>query len=396
LQPLVLSSMSSANCLGRGVASMSDALQNDRGGLAPCRFDVAASLPTYVGEVQGLDTVRMRQDLQAYDCRNNRIAQLALEQDDFADTVASARKTYGAARIGVFVGTSTSGIFEGELAYRNRDGSGALPPEFQFSTTHDTSSLADFVQRYLHLSGPAVTISSACASTAKVFGNAARMIEAGFCDAAVVGGADSLCLTTLFGFNSLELVSSSPCRPFDIDRDGISIGEGAGFILLERVDKARKNSILLLGIGESSDAHHMSHPHPEGLGARIAMERALARAKLPSSRVDHVNLHGTATKAGDASEDKAICAVFGTETPCSSTKGYLGHTLGAAGVTEAIISAISIRDGYMPGGHNTVNLDPAIRCRYLRQTEAAPVDTVMTNSFGFGGSNCSLIFGRAT
>ncbi len=202
------------------------------------------------------------------------------------DTVASARRTYGAARIGVFVGTSTSGIFEGELAYRNRDSStGALPPEFQFSATHDTSSLADFVQRYLHLSGPAVTVSSACASTAKVFGNAARMIEAGLCDAAVVGGADSLCLTTLFGFNSLELVSSSPCRPFDVDRDGISIGEGSGFVLLERADKAlSSDAVLLLGIGESSDAHHMSHPHPEGLGARIAMERALARAQARALR----------------------------------------------------------------------------------------------------------------
>jgi 3-oxoacyl-[acyl-carrier-protein] synthase I len=338
----------------------------------------------------------MRQDVQAYDCRNNRIAQLALEQDAFADAVASARKTYGPTRIGVFVGTSTSGIFEGELAYRNRDGNGALPPEFQFSTTHDTSSIADFVQRYLRLSGPALTVSSACASTAKVFGNAARMIEAGLCDAAVVGGADSLCLTTLFGFNSLELVSPTPCRPFDIDRDGISIGEGAGFILLERAGREhRSDAVLLLGMGESSDAYHMSHPHPEGLGARIAMERALAMARLAPSRVNHVNLHGTATKAGDASEDKAICAVFGTDTPCSSTKGYLGHTLGAAGVTEAIISAISIQYGFMPGGHNTVNLDPAIRCRYLRQTEAAKVNIVMTNSFGFGGSNCSLIFGRA-
>lgn len=375
---------------------MVDALQNGRGGLTPCQFDVAAGLPTYVGEVLGLEGVRMRQDLQAYDCRNNRIAQLALEQADFADAVAFARKTYGPSRVGVFVGTSTSGIFEGELAYRNRDSTGALPPGFQFSTTHDTSSLADFVQRYLQLSGPAVTVSSACASTAKVFGNAARMIEAGFCDAAVVGGADSLCLTTLLGFNSLELLSPAPCRPFDVDRDGISIGEGSGFILLERANKAaRSDAILLFGIGESSDAHHMSQPHPEGLGARIAMERALGQAKLPPSRVDHVNLHGTATKAGDVSEDKAICAVFGVDTPCSSTKGYLGHTLGAAGVTEAVISAISIQHQFMPGGHSTVNLDPTIRCRYLRQTEAARVDVVMTNSFGFGGSNCSLIFGRA-
>jgi 3-oxoacyl-[acyl-carrier-protein] synthase-1 len=388
--------MSSANCLGIGTASMVEALQNGRGGLSPCQFDVVSGLPTYVGEVRGLDAVRMRQDLQAYDCRNNRLAQLALEQDDFADAMAVARKTYGAGRIGVFVGTSTSGILEGELAYRNRDSTGALPSHFQFTTTHDTSSLADFVQRYLQLSGPALTVSAACASSAKIFGNAARMIEAGYCDAAVVGGADSLCLTTLLGFNSLELLSASPCRPFDVDRDGISIGEASGFILLERAqERSGDDAVLLLGVGESSDAHHMSHPHPEGLGARLAMERALGQAKLSPSSIDHVNLHGTATKAGDISEDKAVCAVFGVDTPCSSTKGHLGHTLGAAGVTEAIISAISIKHDFIPGGLNTETIDPSIRCRYLTQNQAARVGAVLTNSFGFGGSNCSLIFGKA-
>ncbi len=222
------------------------------------------------------------------------------------------------------------------------------------------------------------------------------MIEAGLCDAAVVGGADSLCLTTLFGFNSLELISASPCRPFDIDRDGISIGEAAGFVLVERTtERSCDDAVMLLGIGESNDAHHMSAPHPEGLGALLAMERALLAAGLAPASIDYVNLHGTATKAGDASEDRAMCALFGRETACSSTKGYLGHTLGAAGITEAIISAASIRHGFMPGSYNTRNLDPAIRCRYLLKNQAGRIDTVMTNSFGFGGSNCSLILGRA-
>ena len=396
MKPLYVSHWCSVNALGAGNAALVAALQNGVGGLAPCRFETV-DLPTYVGEVAGLDNVRMPDGLEAYDCRNNRLALLALKQDGFATAVAAARKKYGAGRIGVFVGTSTSGILQSELAYRHRDPvTGALPPDFHFSATHNTASLADFVQRALKLSGPIVVVSSACASTAKVFGNASRMIEAGLCDAAIVGGADSLCLTTLYGFNSLELVSAQPCCPFDAERDGISIGEGAGFALLEKPAAATGGDpILLLGVGESSDAHHMSTPHPQGVGARLAMERALTAANLPSSTIDYVNLHGTATRAGDASEDEAMCAVFGTNLPCSSTKGYLGHTLGAAGITEAIISAASIQHGFIPGSHNTRTLEAGIRCRYLLETEAGRVDTVMSNSFGFGGSNCSLILGRA-
>jgi 3-oxoacyl-[acyl-carrier-protein] synthase I len=389
--------MTCVNCLGTGPQAMVGAFQNGRGGLAPCRFNVAGELSTYVGEVAGLEAVQLRSELAQYDCRNNRIAQLALQQPEFLDAVETACQKYGRSRIGAFAGTSTSGMFACELAYRNRDqDTGALPKEFRFATTHDISSLADFVQKYLRLEGPALTVSTACASTGKAFGTAARMIQLGVCDAAIVGGADSLCLTTLFGFNSLELVSSSPCRPFDLDRDGISIGEAAGFVLLERVkEKVGADDVTLLGIGESSDAHHMSHPHPEGLGARLAMERALAAARLSASAVDYVNLHGTATKSGDASEDMAICAVFGTDTRCSSTKGFLGHTLGAAGITEAIVSALSIRHGFMPGSHNTSRVDPAIKCRYLRHAQSASVRVAMSNSFGFGGSNCSLIFGAA-
>jgi 3-oxoacyl-[acyl-carrier-protein] synthase-1 len=394
MKPLQLSHWCSVNALGAGHAALVSALQNGLGGLAPCRFETV-NLPTYVGEVAGLDTVRMPDGLEDYDCRNNRIALLALAQDGFFAAAAAAREKYGASRIGVFVGTSTSGILQSELAYRRRDPqSGALPPDFNFSETHNTASLAAFVQGVLKLSGPAVVVSSACASTAKVFGNAARMIEAGLCDAAIVGGADSLCLTTLYGFNSLELVTARPCRPFDADRDGISIGEGAGFALLEKPAAATgKGAILLLGVGESSDAHHMSTPHPQGIGARLAMERALAAAALPATAIDYVNLHGTATRAGDASEDQAMCAVFGTALPCSSTKGYLGHTLGAAGITEAIISAACIQHEFIPGSCNTRSIGEDIRCGYLLEAKAARVNRVMTNSFGFGGSNCSLILG---
>jgi 3-oxoacyl-[acyl-carrier-protein] synthase-1 len=396
LQPLRFSHLCLANSLGVGLAATLDALVSRRTGLLPCRFETV-TLPTYVGEVAALDEVRMRADLQSFDCRNNRLAQLALDQDGFAGAVAQARERYGARRVGVFLGTSTSGILETELAYRRRDPeTGALPADFHYATTQNTFSVAHFVQRYLGLRGPAVVVSSACATTAKVFGNAARMITAGLCDAAVVGGADSLCLTTLYGFHALGLVSSQPCRPFDVDRDGISIGEGAGFVLLERPHANEDDEApYLLGFGESSDAYHMSTPHPEGLGAKLAMERALASAGLRPGSIDYINLHGTATRSNDAAEDLAICALFGKQTACSSTKGWTGHTLGAAGVTEAIIAALTIRHGIKPGSLHTRKLDPALHSHYLIDNEEAQVRYAITNSFGFGGSNCSLILGRA-
>jgi 3-oxoacyl-[acyl-carrier-protein] synthase-1 len=241
-----------------------------------------------------------------------------------------------------------------------------------------------------------VALSSACATTAKVFGAAARMIASGLCDAAIVGGADSLCLTTLYGFHSLNLLSSAPCRPFDRERDGISIGEGAGFALIEKLAGYKAgDAVMLLGVGESNDAHHMSTPHPEGLGARLAMERALASANLAPEDIGYINLHGTATKPGDASEDIAVTGLFGTDTPCSSTKGQTGHTLGASGIIEAIISSLSIRAGFLPGSPTTQNPDTSLRSRYVVKSQPARLDRVMSNSFGFGGSNCSLILGRA-
>ena len=295
------------------------------------------------------------------------------------------------------MGTSTSGMLQTELAYRQRDPvTGALPPDFRYAQTQNSFSLADFVQRYLKLTGPAFVVSSACSSSAKVFGHAARLMAAGVCDAAVVGGVDSLCLTTLYGFHSLGLTSRAPCRPYALDRDGISVGEGAGFALLERPDDAgTPGATRLLGVGESCDAYHMSSPHPEGAGAKLAMRQALASAGLAPADIDYVNLHGTATKANDASEDQAVFDLFGGATPVSSTKGSTGHLLGAAGITEAIISLLAIEQGMLPGGLHTQALDPALRCHYLTDNCDARVTRVLTNSFGFGGSNCSLVLGSA-
>jgi 3-oxoacyl-[acyl-carrier-protein] synthase-1 len=313
-------------------------------------------------------------------------------------SVAEAKQRYGADRIAVIMGTSTSGILETEHAYRNRDPvTGALQGSFtsRYRYTHNMFSLGHFVRSCLGLRGPALVVSTACSSSAKVFATAARYLRAGLCDAAIVGGVDSLCLTTLYGFSSLQLLSSQPCRPCDEDRDGLSLGEAAGYALLEssRTVGRRGGAVALLGYGESTDGYHMSHPHPDGTGAIRAMRQALDRAGLRPADIDYINLHGTATRANDSVEDKAVHAVFGPSTAVSSTKGWTGHTLGAAGITEALIAALCLTQGMMPGTLNCERVDPALRSHVLRENHAGSLRCVLSNIFGFGGNNCSLVLG---
>jgi len=392
--PLVLSHFTAVNALGRGNAAIFAALAARRTGLRPCDFE-GVTIETHVGEVDGLDDFSVVERLAEFDCRNNRLAQLALEQDGFAARAAAAREKYGARRIAVILGTSTSGILETEHAYRQRDpATGTLPAGFRFATTHELYASTDFVRRYLGLEGPAAMVSTACSSSAKAFASAARLIALGLADAAVVGGVDSLCRNTLYGFASLDLVGREPCRPCDAQRGGISIGEAAGFALLEKPEAVAEHSgVALLGVGESSDAYHMSTPHPEGEGAALAMRRALAAAGLEAAAIDYINMHGTASLVNDSMEDKAITTVFGAGTPASSTKGWTGHALGAAGITEAVISALCIQNGFRPGSLNTRTLDPSFTSRILLANETGPVRRVLSNSFGFGGSNASLILG---
>jgi len=390
LTPLIVTAYTGVNCLGEGVDAWWSALRSRGSGLRACAFEDAA-LETFVGQVDGVERVRLRAELAWFDCRNNRLAQLGLEQDGFADAVSAARARYGPHRIAVVLGTSTSGVGATEHAYRHRDPvTGALPADFHYIETQNTFSLAAFVRRTLDLGGVAHVVSTACSSSAKVFASAARLIDSGLADAALVGGVDSLCLTTLYGFRSLDLLSREPCRPYDAERTGISIGEGAGFALLERTGEG----VAFVGVGESADAYHMSTPHPEGLGARLAMERALASASVAPEEIGYVNLHGTATRTNDAAEGRAVRDVFGSRTPCSATKGAHGHLLGAAGITEAIVAIMSLERGWLPGTANTRALDLACGCHVLLQGEPAGARYVLSNSFGFGGNNCSLVFGR--
>lgn len=384
--------------LGRGRAATVDALRAGRSGLARKPWETV-DLDTWIGEVEGLDEAALPDALAAWECRNNRLAWMGLQQDGFAEAAARAAARHGAHRVGVFLGTSTSGMLTTEIAYRHRDpATGALPPGFRYAMTQATGSLSAFVREALGLRGPHFTISTACSSGAKAYGNAARMIALGVIDAAVVGGVDSLCLTTLHGFNSLELLSPEVCRPWDANRRGLSLGEAAAFALLEREgegDAGAGPRAWLLGVGESSDGHHMSSPHPEGAGAAAAMRAALDEAGLAPADVDYLNLHGTATPGNDAAEDRGVVTVFGDRVPCSSTKGATGHTLGAAGGVEASLSMLALAHGLVPGGLHRASPDPALRAAYVDATREAALRVVASNSFGFGGSNACLVFGSA-
>jgi 3-oxoacyl-[acyl-carrier-protein] synthase I len=388
MRPLVLTATSVVSAIGAGTAATLDALLRRRGGLRPCDF--GGMTIGHIGRVAALDDHELPTRLARFDCRNNRLAHLALMTDGFDDAVAAAADRYGAARIAVILGSSTSGVLSAEAAYRHRDAAtGALPASFDYIHTHDMFSLARFVRTALDLRGPAMVISTACTSSAQTFIDARRLIESEVCDAAVVGGTDSLCGTTLRGFASLDLISPDPCRPCDADRAGISVGEAAGFALLERDGDGTR----FLGSGASCDGYHMSAPHPQAAGAIAAMRAALDASGLTAAAIDYVNLHGTGTRANDAAEDLAVATVFGAETPSSSTKGWTGHTLGASGIVEAAIADLCIRHGLMPGGLNLTRPDPEFRSNVLAANARRPVRRIMSNAFGFGGINCSLVFG---
>ncbi len=397
MRPLKVSAFTLTTALGEGVNANWQALQAARTGLKPCDVFDIADLNTWVGEVAGVNTHVISGALQDFACRNNNLADLALAQDDFSQRVEEAVAKYGADRVAVYLGTSTSGIQHTEMAYAERhrvgDGEHDLPEWYRYESTHNLYSPVDFVRQRFGIQGPCMSISTACSSSAKVFAAAQRAIGAGLIDAAVVGGVDSLCFTTLYGFNSLQVVAEDICRPSDAQRGGISIGEAAGFALVER-DGLASGDAVLLGFGESADAHHMSTPHPEGLGAKLAMQGALDRAGLAANQIGYVNLHGTGTVANDASESLGVHALFG-DVPCSSTKGWTGHTLGAAGIVESIFCLLSLEHSWLPQSLNTRDVDPDIHANILQAPVALKEKYVLTNSFGFGGSNCSLVFGVA-
>lgn len=398
MSPLAISAYTATSALGQGLAAHLAALQASHSGLRANDFSSedfsSAPLTCWIGRVQGVESAPLPAAHTSWECRNNRLAWLGLQQDGFLDRVRDVRERYGAARIALLLGTSTASIGATEEGYRRLDDAGHLPADLRRPGIHAPHSLAGFVAAALELTGPCLTVSTACSSSAKVFASAERLIRLGLVDAAVVGGVDTLCGSVLFGFNALELVSPEPCRPFDTARRGISIGEAAGFALLERADAA-PHAPRLLGYGESSDAHHMSTPHPEGVGAELALHEALTRADLDAAQIDYINLHGTASQKNDAMEAALVGRLFPATTRASSTKGFTGHTLGAAGIVEAAIALLSIRHGFVPGNVGSDKPDPACGPQFAWTNEQRHVDVALSNSFGFGGNNACLVFAHA-
>lgn len=378
------------SAMGRGRTETLAALEAERSGLACVTED---GLELHAGVVHGVDEVSLPVGLEAFDCRNNRLAEMAVVTDGFSERVQRAVARHGSERIGIFLATSTAGMRETEATYRALGEDEPLPADFTYDTTHRLSATTDYLRARLALAGPAQSISTACSSSSKVLASAARHIDAGLCDAAIVGGVDSLCRTTLFGFHSLELTAGTVCRPFDADRDGMCLGEAAGLALLEPGEAGASGNVALLGHGESTDAHHMSTPHPEALGARLAMRRALASAGTHPQDIDYVNLHGTATPLNDATEDMALAAEIGTAVPASSTKGWTGHTLGASGIVEVFLSMLALEESVVPCTLNTRRIDAGVQSNILLDSRRESLRRVLSNSFGFGGNNCALVLG---
>jgi 3-oxoacyl-[acyl-carrier-protein] synthase I len=391
--PAYVTSYTLTSALGAGNDATLDSLRAHRGGLRSRGLRGGGT--TWLGLVDGLEeeAAAITGPLRAFDCRANRLLRLALAQDGFTREVARARDRYGPHRVGCFIGTIGSGLQDLEQRYQRHDpGSGDFGPEVRLDCTIHLYSAPDYCRRLLGLTGPAATISTACSSSAKVFCSAHRFLAAGLCDAAIVGGIDCANETFIYGFRALGLLSGVPCRPWDRNRDGLSVGEAAGFALLEREPRA-DGAIALLGFGESADAYHITAPHPEGNGAEAAMRSALRHAGLLPDDIDYINLHGSGTPANDASEDQAVHRLFGDGIPCSGTKGWTGHTQGAAGIAEAVLSLLSIKHGFIPATLNTAEPDPDLKARIVLRNTGGAVKRVLSNSFGFGGSNCALVFG---
>jgi 3-oxoacyl-[acyl-carrier-protein] synthase I len=388
---LYLPDIGIVNALGAGEADvLRGLLAADRSGMLPYT-GLLTGRSTVVGRVR-VPLPPVPEWLAKLDCRNNRLLAAALAQ--IAPAVAELRETVGSHRIAVVIGTSTSGIAEGEDAIEAFAASGRMPATFEYAR-QEIGMASEFAARYLGLTGVRYTVSTACSSSANAFASAQRLFASGRCDAAVVGGADSLCRLTLNGFDSLESLSPGFCNPFSANRNGLNIGEGACVFLITR----EPSDIRLCGIGESSDGYHVSAPDPEGRGAETAIRVALARAAVAPRDVGYVNLHGTGTRKNDAMESGVVSRLFG-EAPCSSTKTLIGHTLGAAGAQELGLCWLLLsernRTRRLPTHVWDGVRDPTLpELNLVPHDEGFERDVFVTNSFAFGGSNTAIAIGRA-
>jgi 3-oxoacyl-[acyl-carrier-protein] synthase-1 len=379
----VITAIGLSNALGDGVDAVWRALVRGEVKVAPPPFELP--FETVCGAVAG-PLEPLPAAYRAYDTRLARLALRALPEVQHA--VQRARERYGRERIGLLVGTSTGGLDATEPAYRHYRQTGQRDERFSLRDAHAFDALGRWLRDLLGLSGPTYAVSTACTASAKALASARRLLRSGACDAVLVAGVDALCETTVRGFHGLSVLSERPARPFCAERDGIHIGEGAALLLLENDGEG---AAVLAGVGESSDAHSMSAPHPEGLGAALAMRAALRDAGVEASAVEYVNAHGTATRQNDAAEARAVHEVLGGQVPVASTKGLTGHTLGACGATEAAFAALSLMHGVLPASAGAAPLDPTLPIHVLQQPLQGKVRTIMSNALAFGGNNVSLL-----
>lgn len=380
---LAVTAYSACNCLGRSTQEVLASLRAGRDGLAPCGLELP--VPALCGSVSG-PLPEIPGEVGRWSIRQLRIGWLAYQE--ISSTVTAAVERCGAHRVGAVFGTSTGGIAHTEDAFFEWRESAALPADYSLDA-HSFHAIGRVLKEQGGWTGPTYVVSTACSSSAKVFSSARRLLRSGHCDAVVVGGVDSLALTTVRGFQSLGAASSSACRPFCADRDGMNVGEGAALLVLER---DRPGHAQLVGVGESNDAFHMSAPDPEGRGAILAMQAALDDAGLQPQQIDYVNAHGTGTKRNDVAEAGAIAQVLGRSVPVVSTKSYTGHMLGAGSATEAVFAIAALEQQWIPGNLRLQPVDPEIVLNLPEQTLETRVDHVLSNSFAFGGSNVSLVF----
>lgn len=332
--------------------------------------------------------------LKHYDCRNNRLLLAAIKQIE--NSIRRLIERHGTARVATIIGTSTSGIAEGEQAIRQLQVGGEMPEHYHYKQ-QELGGAAEFVAAYLNIGGPAYTISTTCSSSANALAAARRLLRLGVSDAVIVGGSDALCRTTLQGFSSLAALSGGRCNPFSRNRDGTLLGEGAALFVMSR----EPADICLLGVGASADAYHISAPRPDGSGALAAMQAALGDAAMDPAQIDYLNLHGTATEHNDAMESLAVNQLFGCETPCGSSKPATGHCLGAAGAIEAglcwlLLSELNAQRRLPPHLWDGAGdpLLPPLDFVALESPPAKRLQYCLSNSFSFGGNNVSLLIGR--
>lgn len=390
-----ITAYSACNGLGQTTEQVLESLFAGRHGLTPAQPWLGVS--TWVGMVPG-ELPPLEPSLRGFESRQARITQLVTLP--MLPAIERAKQRWGAGRVALIFGTSTAGIGESEQAWVHHRDNGSLPPTYAIERQHALYATVEIVRMLTGVRGPGYVVSTACSSSGKVFASARRLIAAGIIDAALVGGVDSLCQMTVRGFASLEVLSPDPCRPFSSERRGINVGEGAALLLLERHGPGVEGiGVDLLGVGESSDAHHMTAPHPEGLGACTAMQRALAGAGVDPAEVDQINVHGTGTSMNDETESKAIRQLFGSsghqKLSIVATKGYTGHMLGAAGATEAVFVAATIERGELPASVGTAPLDTSLGIELELERRPRATRRVLSNSLAFGGSNVSVLLGAA-